>query len=80
MGHVIGPGGISPDPAKVKAITAMPNPTDVASARRLLGMVQFLAKFVPHLTKVVKPIQDLTSKDDLWSGTGQMNTVRRYVK
>ena len=56
MGHVLGTDGIRPDPAKVKAILDMPNPTDVAGARRLLGVINFLAQFLRALSEVVKPI------------------------
>ena len=38
-------------------------PTDVAGARRVLGVINFLAQFLPALSEVVKPIQDLTHKD-----------------
>ena len=83
MGHVLGTDGIRPDPTKVKAILDMPNPTDVAGARRLLEVINFLAQFLPALSEVVKPIQDLTHNDVAWSwGTEQqkaMQTVKALL-
>ena len=41
--------GLRVDPAKVRAITEMPAPTDKAGVQRLLGLAQYLSKFLPHL-------------------------------
>ena len=66
MGHQISAAGISIDPARIKAIMDMPNRQDLTSARRFLGIVQFLARFVPNMTSIVKPIQDLINPQVVW--------------
>ena len=43
----------------------MPSPTDVAGVQ-LLGMTQYLAKFLPHLSDITKPMRDLTQKGVAW--------------
>ncbi len=63
MGHVISPEGLAPDPQKVRAIRAMPHPTDVQSVQRLLGMVNYLAKFLPRLSTVCETLRRLTDRD-----------------
>ena len=80
MGHIIGVEGIQPDPAKVEAIINMPNPTGVTSTRRFLGMVNYLAKFVPHLTMVAKPIQELVRQDVVWQWGPQHEAATRKLK
>ena len=50
MGHIFSPDGLRPDPAKIKAITDMPSPDGPAATRRFLGMVNYLAKFIPTLS------------------------------
>lgn len=62
MGHILTDKGILPDPAKVQAITELPYPTDVASVRRLCGLVNYLSRFIPHLADTAKPLHDLTCK------------------
>ena len=47
IGHILTPEGLKPDPHKVEAIVGMPDPTDVQSLRRFLGMVNYLAEPVP---------------------------------
>ena len=38
MGHLLTDEGLKPDPDKVRAILEMPEPTDVAAVRRLIGL------------------------------------------
>ena len=45
LGHIISAEGIRINPEKVTAILNMDRPSDVSELRRLLGMVNFLARF-----------------------------------
>ena len=67
IGHVATDKGLCADPAKVRAIIEMPPPENVASVQRLLGMVQYLCKFLPHLSDISEPLRDLTLQDAEWS-------------
>ena len=67
LGQIINESGISPDQDKVKAIIAMPEPTDVSGIRRSLGMIIQLGKFTPHLAEITKPMRDLLSKKNDWT-------------
>ena len=66
IGHVATGEGLCADPGKVRAITEMPPPPDVAAVRRLLGLVQYLSKFLPHLSDITKPLRESTQKDTAW--------------
>ena len=66
IGHVATDKGLRADPGKVQAITEMPRPIDVAGVQRLLGMAQYLAKFLPHLSDITKPLRELTHKEVEW--------------
>ena len=71
------------DPHKVQAIMEMPQPEDVAAIQRLLGLAQYLSKFLPHLSDITKPLRELTQKDTDWLwGPAQQNafeTLKRAV-
>ena len=66
IGHVTTEKGLRDDPTKVQAITQMPRPTDVAGVQRLLEMIQYLAKFLPNLSDIAKPLRELTHKEVEW--------------
>ena len=62
LGHLITPQGCLPDPAKVQAIAQLPDPT-AENLRSVVGMVNYLGRFVPNLQSIMKPINDLLKSD-----------------
>ena len=69
IGHLLTADGVMADPSKVDAIVNMPKPADVQGVRRILGMTNYLAKFLPKLSDVLQPLRQLTRKehDFTWS-------------
>ncbi|XP_060085903.1 uncharacterized protein K02A2.6-like [Ylistrum balloti] len=59
VGHILTDKGVEADPEKVRAITDMPAPCDKEGVRRFLGLVQYLAKFLPNLSQVDAPLRIL---------------------
>ena len=53
MDHFFTSDGVVTDPNKVRALRDMPIPTDVKSLKRFLGIVTYLAKFLPKLSSIV---------------------------
>ena len=66
IGHLLTPDDLKPDPDKVKVIEEMPTPTEKQSLKRLLGMITYLAKFVPSLSDVTEPLRRLLDRDVEW--------------
>ena len=66
LGHTIGEEGVKINPAKVKAILDLERPGDVPQLRRLLGMVNFLARFLPRLQDIIQPLTLLLSTKNAW--------------
>ena len=79
-GHVATDEGLKLDQAKVKAIADMPAPTDVAGVNRYLGMVQYLSKFLPHLSDMTKPLRDLPRKEKEWCWEENPEMALRKIK
>ncbi|KAK2713670.1 hypothetical protein QYM36_009519 [Artemia franciscana] len=68
FGHIVGKDGMKPDPEKLRAIKEMPRPQCCEELLMLLGMVNYLAKYIPDLSTRNKILQDiLKSKPFLWS-------------
>ena len=63
MGHVLTSDGLKPDADKVKAVAEMPRPTTKQETLSLLGFMNYLSKFLPHLSDVAQPLRELTTKN-----------------
>jgi hypothetical protein len=62
-GHLLTDQGVKADELKIEAITQMPAPTDSLGVQRLLGMVVYLNKYMPHLSSVTAPLREFTKKN-----------------
>ena len=50
--------------SKIKAIFDMPPPIDVSGVKRLCGIVQYMAKFLPELSETMTTIRALSQNDN----------------
>ena len=80
LGHVVDRTGIKPDPDKVRAIAEMQQPTNVSEARRFLGTVNQMSKFIPHMANITKPINELLQKDRAWVWDRQQEEAFELIK
>lgn len=80
FGHIISGDGVKPDPDKVKAITDLPCPKDITQLRQVLGMVNYLGKFLPDLSTVLHPLNELLKKDSAWLWDTQQQQAFNNIK
>ncbi|KAL7880825.1 hypothetical protein SRHO_G00030790 [Serrasalmus rhombeus] len=78
LGQIIEASGVRADPEKVKAVKAMREPENISEVRGLLGMINHLGKFLPHLAEKTRPLRDLLKKSNMWAwGTQQQEAFDR---
>ena len=80
FGHVISAEGITPHEEKVKAIRDLPAPKDVSSLRTSLGMIQYLSRFTPSLSTLLKPLTDLLKAETVWQWGPMQEEAFKKVK
>ena len=63
--------GVHPDPGKVDAVHALPAPTNITELQEFLGLVTYLSPFIPGLSTLTTPLQELLKKDTdfIWNCT-----------
>lgn len=66
LGCLVGKDGIKPDPQKMAAIKYCEAPRNVADVRRLLGVANHLARFIPNLSESCTPLRQLLQKGREW--------------
>ena len=71
FGNILTSKGIKPDPKKVQAIKNWPRPTNVKELQSFLGAINYLSKFIPHLSTLRSTLQWLVKKDSeyVWTPT-----------
>ena len=80
IGHILNAKGVQPDPEKVKAIQNMPAPQDKKGVERVLGTVNCLAKFIPNMSTITKPIRDLLKTDVVFQWDMEQTEAFKSVK
>jgi hypothetical protein len=80
VGHLVTDEGVKADPGKVKALLEMPDPTDAAGVQRILGFVNYLAKFIPNLSNHEECLRQLTHKDVDWHWDDHHKKALKTIK
>jgi hypothetical protein len=63
LGHRISARGIEPDEGKADRIKNWPTPKSASDVRSFLGLVRYLAAFLPKLAKFTISLEELTRKE-----------------
>ena len=80
LGHKLSTDGVWADESKIKAIVDMPTPTDKKAVQRLMGMLNYLAKFLPNISEVTEPLRNLMKKNTEWCWTKIHNESFQNIK
>ena len=62
LGHLISGRGVKILPERVAAIHNYPQPTNLKSLRRFIGIVGFYARFIPHYSSIAATLHELKKK------------------
>jgi hypothetical protein len=84
LGHILSPDGRTVDPGLVKDIQNLQVPTDLKGVQSLLGLVQVAREYIPNLSTIIAPIQELTKKkknafDKVYDIHGKVFTQIKYM-
>ena len=61
LGHIVSQDGVETDPEKIKALSTWPVPCTLKALRSFLGFTGYYRRYVKDYSKIVKPLNDLTS-------------------
>lgn len=80
LGIILDEHGQHSDPDKIKAISNMPPPSNVSELRSFLGAINWYRKFVPNMSKLQAPLDDLLKKDAIFDWNDQCETSFKKFK
>ena len=67
LGHHVSGVGIGPHPEKIVAVSDLRAPENVSEVRHIMGMINYLGRFLPNLAETARPINDLLKKETIWT-------------
>ena len=59
LGHIVSQDGVSTDPSKVSAVQQWPRPSSAKELKTFLGFTGYYRRFIPHYSRVAKPLHDV---------------------
>ena len=66
LGHNVSAQGIYPLETKVRAIQALPVPTNLHTLRVVLGFLNYYRSYLPNFSAIARPLHELMKKDQPW--------------
>ena len=78
IGHTFTSDGVKPDQRKVQAILMMPEPKMKQDLQRFIGMIQYLAKFMPNLSEKAAPLRSLSNLKGRLFKAANITLLRRF--
>ena len=80
FGMTYSENGVEPDQARIKEISNLPPPSNKQEIQSVLGMVQYLSPFIPHLSDQTAPLKDLLRKDVIFTWTSTHHKAFQSLK
>ena len=80
FGHIITKDGIRPNNERVEAILKLKEPENVSDLRTVLGMFNYLGKFVPNMDTILHPLHQLLKKDNAYYWGSEKQKAFNMVK
>ena len=69
LGHKVDANGIHTSSHKVEAIQKAPPPKNVQQLKSFLGLVHYYGKFIPNLSSLLQPLNQLLKSKARWKWT-----------
>jgi hypothetical protein len=63
LGFIVSNEGMIIDPKRTQVISKLPAPSSKKSMQSFLGQINFVRRFVPSFSEMVRPLQNLIKKD-----------------
>ena len=80
LGHVISKKGISIDPKRIKSIENIPFPHNKKDMQYFMGTINFVRRFVPEFSQIIKPLQQMVKQSVEFKWTDSEKNAFNKIK
>ena len=63
LGHIVSVDGIAMNPAKIRAIVDLSEPTNIAQVETFIGFVSYYRKFIRNCADILQPLNNLKKRN-----------------
>ena len=79
-GHIFSSSGVKPHPKKVETIHNASPPQNASDIKSLLGMTQYVSRFIPNYATITAPLHLLTRQDMPWKWEQEQQKALEELK
>ena len=79
-GHIFSSRSVKPNPKKVDAIRNASPPQNASDNKSLLGMTQYVSRFIPNYATITAPLRLLTRQDMPWKWEQEQQKALEELK
>jgi hypothetical protein len=80
LGFIVSSKGMIIDPERTQVISKIPPPSSKKSMQYFLGQINFVRRFIPSFSEMVRPLQNLIKKDTQYHWGPLENQAFNLVK
>jgi hypothetical protein len=80
LGHIVSDSGIRIDLERIAAILNIPDPTSKKEVQAFMGVINFVRRFVPNFTVMVKPIHNILKEYHSFAWTDDVENAFVGIK
>ena len=80
LGHRIDSDGLHATPGKLEAIMGAPEPQNIQELRSFLGLINYYGKFVPQLSSILHPLNQLLQQGYQWKWSETCQSAFQQAK
>lgn len=80
LGFVLTNNGLTIDPKRAEDILAVQVPENAKELKTFLGMVNYVARFIPNMSEISSPLRDLLKKDNAWIWTPKQQESFEHLR
>jgi hypothetical protein len=79
LGHVLSKEGVKVDEDQVRAVKEMQKPQNKEEVHRFLGMINYLAKFIPNCSAKTEPLRKLLKKEVIFEWSTEQEVAYQKI-
>ena len=80
FGHTFSSDGVQAEPRKIETIKKMQPPRNVNEMKSLLGMTQYVSRFIPNCASNTAPLRTLTDQNVPWNWQSEQENALKKLQ